>query len=310
MTTRVTSAGAIVSLFPAATELVFALGAGDRLGGVTHECDHPEAARRLPRVTRGAIDALDAGAPPAEVDAAVAAAAAGGGALFALDEARIAAIAPALILTQALCDVCAVREDDVRALAARLSPVPRVVTLAASTFDDVVASIGVVAAAIGAEDEGEELAAGIRVRLRSVHDTLKAARAPRPRVAVLEWTDPPYVAGHWVPDMVRRAGGADALAEAGAHSVRTTAEQVRHGAPDLLVLAPCGYDVERARLEGRRLLDHPDWGWARSLPAWAMDGNALTSRPGPRLCDGVETMARIFHPSLFSPVDPRHARHL
>jgi iron complex transport system substrate-binding protein len=133
---------------------------------------------------------------------------------------------------------------------------------------------------------------------------LKGAGAPRPRVAVLEWTDPVYAAGHWVPDMVRRAGGIDVLATAGEHSRLCSAEDVRAAAPDLLLFAPCGFSLARAIDEAHATLARPEWAWARGLRLAAMDGNALTSRPGPRLVDGIEVMARLFNPSLFSPIAP------
>jgi iron complex transport system substrate-binding protein len=137
-----------------------------------------------------------------------------------------------------------------------------------------------------------------------VHEVLKAARAPRPRVAVLEWTDPVYAAGHWVPDMVRRAGGIDVLATAGEHSRVCSVEEVRAAAPDLLLFAPCGFPLARAVDEAHATLARPEWEWARGLRLAAMDGNAFTSRPGPRLVDGIEVMARLFNPSLFSPLAP------
>ena len=305
MTNRVGGARRVVALFPAATEIVAALGAWERLVGVTHECDYPALVRALPRVTTGRVDYA---APPADVDALVSAAAGEGASLFTIDRDRIVALAPDLVITQGLCDVCAVSDGDVSTVAALLSPEPAILSLSATRFDDVLASIAAVATALDCEDEGRELLAGLRVRLRQVHETLARARAPRPRVAVIEWTDPPYIAGHWVPDMLRRAGGVDALAVAGAHSRRCTADELRAAAPDVLVVAACGYDCRRSAEEGLRLLHDPAWAWARSLPAWAMDGNALTSRPGPRLCTGIEVMARMLHPGLFTPVDPDSAR--
>ncbi|MEX2182368.1 MAG: ABC transporter substrate-binding protein [Gemmatimonadaceae bacterium] len=292
----------VVSLLPAATEIVAALGAADRLVGVTHECDHPPEVTSLPRVTTSAVDAR---ADAADVDAAVRTLAGSGGALFRLLEERIRELAPDLILTQALCEVCAVMEGDVRALAARLSPSPRVITLAATSLDSVLEDIIVVGAALDAADEAEEVVAGARARMRRVHGTLKAAHAPRPRVAVIEWTAPPYAAGHWVPEMVRRAGGVDVLAAPGAHSVAVTADAVAAADPEVVVLAPCGYGLARAVAEGAQLLARPEWVWARERRVWAIDANAFTSRPGPRLVHGVELLARCFHPTLFSTADRR-----
>jgi iron complex transport system substrate-binding protein len=301
----------IVSLLPAATEIVAALGALDSLVGVTHECDHPGAVRSLPRVTSSAVDAPSGGDRSADagaVDARVRELSAAGAALFALDEALLARLRPDVVLTQALCEVCAVSETDVRALAARLDPAPRVVTLAGTTIDGVLdEDVAGVARAIGRAEAGAALADELRGRLRLVHETLKAARAPRPRVAVIEWTDPVYAAGHWVPDMVRRAGGVDALARPGEHSTTRPVAAVAAAAPDVLIFAPCGYDAARAAAEARRVLARPEWAWAAHLPAWAVDANAYVSRPGPRLVDGVELFARVMHEGLFGRPDADRA---
>jgi iron complex transport system substrate-binding protein len=274
----------VVSLLPGATEMVAALGGLEHLVGITHACDHPPVvASRAVVTARGASG-------------------------FTLHEDRIRALHPDLILTQALCEVCAVSETDVRALAARLDPVPRIVTLAATTLEGVLDEMRDVGTALGLADEAEEFAAGALARLRAVHETLKAAKAPRPRVAVIEWGDPLYAAGHWMPGMIRRAGGVDVLASAGAHSVIVTHEAVRAADPEVVVIAPCGYDVAGAAMEGARLLAQDAWAWARARRVFAIDANALTSRPGPRLVDGVEVLARCFNPSLFSPLDPSFAR--
>ena len=140
--------------------------------------------------------------------------------------------------------------------------------------------------------------------MRTVHETLKAAKAPRPRVAVIEWGEPLYVAGHWMPEMIKRAGGVDVLAKPGEHSVTVTMEQLRAADPEVIVIAPCGYDLLRAVQEGERLLALPDWQWARARRIFALDANAFASRPGPRLVDGIEILTRLFNPRLFSPVDP------
>jgi iron complex transport system substrate-binding protein len=300
----VTAAMRVVSLLPSATEIVAALGAIESLVGITHECDHPaQVASRL-RVTTSVVDGE---ASPGAVDSQVRTLVSAGTPLYSLDERRIRDLKPDLILTQALCDVCAVMETDVRALAARLSPAPRVVSLSAANLDGVFADIAAVAGAIGRPDEGEELIAGLHARIRTVHDTLRAARAPRPRVAMIEWTDPIFAGGHWVPEMIRRAGGIDALAPDGGHSKVVTVAAVAAARPDVVLFAPCGYGVERAAAEARRLLASPAWSFADDCAVWAIDGNALTSRPGPRLVDGIEVMARIFNPSLFSPVDAAYA---
>ena len=294
----------VVSLLPAGTEIVAALGAFEHLVGVTHECDHPRAAMSRARVTSSAIDAArSAGA----VDAQVRALSTAGASLFTLNESLIAALRPDVILTQALCDVCAVSETDVRTLAARLSPLPQVVTLSGTTIDGVFDDIARVAAALGCRDEAEELLDGLRMRLRHVHETLKAARAPRPRVAVIEWTDPVYVAGHWVPEMVRKAGGVDVVATAGAHSETVDAAAVQRADPEVLFVSPCGYDATRAAREAAWLMARDEWAWARARRVWALDANGIVSRPGPRLVDGVETMAAAMHPGLFPVPMSEHA---
>jgi iron complex transport system substrate-binding protein len=288
-----------VSLLPAGTEIVAALGALDGLVGVTHECDYPAEVRSRAQVTSSTVDGESA---PGAVNGQVRALAQGGSPLFTLHERTIAALRPELVLTQALCDVCAVSETDVRALVRRLRPEPRVVTLSASTLDGVFDDVAHVAAALGATDAGDRLLGELRGRLRLVHDTLKAARAPRPRVAVVEWTDPVYAAGHWVPEMVRRAGGVDALATPGEHSRPRTASEVCAAEPEVILVAPCGYGVVRAAREAARLLDEDAWAWARDRRVWAVDANGLVTRPGPRLVDGVELFARIFNPGLFPPL--------
>ncbi|MDH5235213.1 MAG: ABC transporter substrate-binding protein [Gemmatimonadota bacterium] len=297
----------VVSLLPSATEMVAALGALETLVGVTHACDHPPMVASRLRVTRSAVSGTEA---PGIVDAQVRAIAASGEPLYTLLEDRIRRLHPDLLLTQALCEVCAVMETDVRALAARLEPPPRVLTLSASSLDGVFDDLTRVGAALDRADEAEEFLAGARARLRAVHDTLKAARAPRPRVAVIEWGEPVYAAGHWVPEMVRRAGGVDALAKPGAHSVVVDLAAVRAADPEVLLVAPCGYDLARAAAEGDRLLALDDWAWARAKRVWAVEANALVSRPGPRLVDGIECFARIFNPSLFTPIEPEFARPL
>jgi len=227
--------------------------------------------------------------------------------LFTIYAERIRTLRPDVLLTQRLCDVCAVSETDVRALAATMLPAPRVVALAGTGIDSVIADISAVADALDLRDEAEELLDGLRARLATVHGTLKRAAAARPRVAVIEWGDPVYAAGHWVPEMVRRAGGEDVLAKPGEHSRLCEAAAVQASGPSVLVIAPCGYGLARARDEAQRLLARPEWSWARACAVWAMDSNGLVSRPGPRLIDGVETLARIMHPSLFGPPLDTHA---
>jgi len=294
----------VVSLLPAATEIVAFLGASEHLVGITHECDYPDVVRSRARVTTSAIPHTS---DPAEIDAAVKELSGEGHALFTLDEPRIKALHPDVLLTQALCDVCAVRETDVQALAQRLTPNPRVVTLGGETLDGIYADISAVAGALDAESDAEELLIGLRDRVKHVHDTLFGARAPRPRVALIEWTSPIYIAGHWGPEQIKRAGGVDVLGVAGAHSVTVGMDALKASEPEYVLIAPCGYSLAAAATEARQLLTMPEWEWLKGRQVWALDANALVSRPGPRVVDGIEAMARIFNPMLFSSLDKRHA---
>lgn len=294
----------VISLLPAASEIVATLGASEHLVGITHECDYPQTLTSRARVTQSSIPRH---AAPATIDAAVRSQHETGAPLFTLDQERIRALHPDVILTQALCDVCAVSETDVRALAASLDPMPAIITLGGSSLDGVYADIRAVAHALGVDDEADELLAGLQERVRHVHETLKAARAPRPRVAVIEWTDPLYIAGHWVPEQIKRAGGINVLGALGAHSTTFTMDALRDAAPDVLLFAPCGYTLDAAVREAHECLRRPEWQWASRCAVYALDANSLTSRPGPRVVAGIETMAALFNPDCFPPADPQHA---
>jgi iron complex transport system substrate-binding protein len=295
----------VVSLLPAATEIVAALGAERELVGVSHECDHPPSVRSHLRVTSAAIASHRSSS---EIDREVRERSEAGGSLFAIDDAAIAATHPDVLLTQALCEVCAVSEHDVRAIASRLSPSPDVVTLGGATLDGVFEDIRRVASALGRRDEAEALLASFDQRIRLVHERLAAARAPRPRVATIEWTDPVFLAGHWTPEIIRRAGGTDALVRAGEHSRNATVAEIEAAGPELLIVAPCGFELTRALDEADALLRQQEWRWAHSLPVWVLDGNALLSRPGPRLVDAVEVLASVMHPNLFGTPADGYAR--
>jgi len=262
--------------------------------------------RALPRATRSA---LPAGAAPGDVDAAVRALVAEGRPLFAVDEALVEALAPDVLLTQAVCDVCAVSERDVCAVAERIGArngardgardgasgvAPRVVTLGATTLDGVLADVERVAAALGVPDAGRALVEAARARLARVAE--RVAGAARPRCAIVEWTAPVFLAGHWGPEMVARAGGVDVLGVAGAHSVTVELARLAATDPEVVVIAPCGYALDAAAAEARSLLDRPEWGWLAGRAVWALDANAYLSRPGPRLVDGVELLAALLHP--------------
>jgi iron complex transport system substrate-binding protein len=286
----------VISFLPSATEIVAALGELDAIVGVSHECDFPPDVRAREIVTSSAIDSH---ASPGEIDVAVRGFVESGRPLYEVREERVRELAPDVMVTQVVCDVCAVSEGDVRALASRLAPRPEVVTLGATTLDGIFDDIRRVAAALGVADRADVLIDQARERMRRIHETLRAARAPRPRVAVIEWTDPVFAAGHWVPEMIHRAGGIDVLAKPGEHSTTRTIDTVRDADPDIILVAPCGFDLERATADADRMLASPDWSWARSKAAWAIDANSFLSRPGPRVVDGIELLAAIMHPSLF-----------
>jgi iron complex transport system substrate-binding protein len=293
----------IISLFPAATEIVCALGAADSLVGISHDSDYPAELLHpgIPRVTRSTIDG---DAAPAEIDRMVRVADTLGESLHVLDATAIAELEPDLIITQGICDVCAIRESDVRIIAESLFEPPVVLSLSADSLEEMLNDIRRVGAAIERGQLAEALVTRLEDRLRKVHERLVAATVPRPRVAVLEWTDPIYNAGHWVPQMVRRAGGIEVLAKAGERSRVVTMEEVVAAKADTIIFAPCGYNAERAAAEGAKQLREKEWAWIAHRRAWAIDSGGLLSRPGPRLVDGVETLAEIFHPTVF----PRPAR--
>ena len=277
----------VVSLLPAATEIVAALGAGDWLVGVSHECDYPPAVQALPRVTRST---LDPSLPSGEIDRQMAAAQAAGTSPITIDTALLRRLAPDLIFAQSVCDVCAVGESALAAALTQLDARPTVVTLHAHDVEGVLADIGRVGAALDLADEAEELVLGMRYRFRAVGN--RTPRTPHPRVLVLEWLDPAYVAGHWVPELVAIAGGTDVGNRPGARSVARPWPELRALAPERVVIALCGFDVARARREAASVTD-PDGRALVQDGAAFIDGNAYTSRPGPRLADAAEVLARL-----------------
>ena len=278
----------VVSLLPAATEIVAALGAQGQLVGVSHECDFPPGVRSLPRVTGTAIDpALPSGA----IDRAMAEAKRAGISPITVDLKLMAQLRPDVLIGQSVCEVCAVGEGELARVVAELMPTPWVVTLHAHTLEGAFHDIAKVGEALELRDEAEELVDGLRYRLRRVGAQL-AAPQRKPRVLVLEWLDPPYVAGHWVPELVARAGGEDVGGTPGEPSRARPWRELAALAPDLVVVALCGFDVERARSELATVTDAD----ATSLlgrRTEVIDGNAYTSRPGPRLVDAAEQLSRL-----------------
>ncbi len=278
-----------MSLVPHATELCFALGLEAELIGVTHECDHPAAALALPQLTR---DRLAPGLRSAAIDAAVRERTGRGEAIYELDEQLLRELEPDLIITQALCPVCAVSVDDVRALAAELPSQPRVISLDPHTLGESLADIRTVAQATGRRDEAIALIARSAGRIDRVRLAVRGVR--RRTVAALEWLDPVFVAGHWTPQLIEYAGGADVLGFAGEPSQQLDWQTVAAAEPEVVIVMPCGYDAPRALEEARAHADR--LAELRANRIVAVDGSAYFSRPGPRLIDGLELLAHILYP--------------
>ena len=281
----------IVSLVPSATEMLFALGVGDEVTAVTHECDHPPEALDLPKVTR---DVIGPGLPPDEIDRAVRELTEEGRAIYELDEHALRSLAPDLIVTQALCAVCAVSYDDVRAIAERMDPPPEVLALDPHTLGEVLGDVRTLAQATDAKDAGVDLVQDAAARIDRVR--LAVRDAPPVAVAALEWLDPIYVAGHWTPQLIEYAGGIDVLGLPGERSQMRRWDEVAAAAPEVVVCMPCGYDAERALEEAESYAD--ELAELRARRVVAVDAAAYFSRPGPRLVDGLELMAHILHADL------------
>jgi iron complex transport system substrate-binding protein len=283
----------IVSLVPSATEMLFALGLGADLIAVTHECDYPPAAHELPRVTR---DVLPAGLSSAEIDAAVKERTLAGESIYALDEEMLRDLRPDLIVTQALCTVCAVSIDDVRALAEKLDSRPQVISLDPHTMGEVLGDARTLAQATDRKDVAVDLIREASDRIDRVRLGVRDAR--RPRVAALEWLDPPFAAGHWTPQLIEFAGGEDVLGFAGEASEERSWEEVAAAQPDVVIVMPCGYDAEIAYREAE--MHRAQLAALGAGEVVAVDAAAYFSRPGPRLVDGLELLAHILHPERFA----------
>ncbi len=281
----------IVSLVPSATEMLFALGLGDDVVAVTHECDYPEAAQGLPRITR---DVLPSGLTPAQIDAAVRERTLGGGSIYQLDDALLRELEPDLIVTQSLCAVCAVSADDVRAIAQEIASHPQVISLDPHTVGEVLGDARTLAQATGAKDAAVALIRDASARVDRIRLAVRGAR--RPRVAALEWLDPPFAAGHWTAQMIEYAGGEDVLGFPGEHSEQRSWEEVVAAQPDIVIVMPCGYDAEIAHREAEMHRDELAAIGAGEVVA--VDAAAYFSRPGPRIVDGLELLAHIIHPEL------------
>jgi iron complex transport system substrate-binding protein len=272
----------VITLLPAATEIVAALGAVDQLVGISHECDYPDAVRELPRVTTTIIDVQQ---PAALIDADVRRLSHAGEPVIGIDVEHLRMLAPDLIITQNLCDVCAVADGQVHHLATAVQAPPRVVSLGARDLEGIWTDVRTVGSALDLEDRAEELVAGLESRISA----LRARPSGRTsRVLCIEWLDPPYIAGHWVPELVTAAGGRDVAAQPGSHSARTDWSGLPKLLPDHIVVMLCGFGIERARAELDALQDPTALELMRRIPTWIIDGNAFTSRPGPRVVHAAE----------------------
>lgn len=293
----------IVSLLPSATEILFDLGLGDQVVGVTFECDFPAEAKSKRIVS---TSALPENLTPSEIDAVVKERMAAGEDLYRLDRGAFADLDPDLVITQDLCAVCAVDVSEVDEALAFLACSADVVTLDPMSLEQVIDSIATVAVATGTERRASEIQTESRQRLAQVAESLAAA--PRPRVLVLEWADPAFTAGHWVPDLVEAAGGESVLGRPGENSVGVEWEGIAASGADIVVVSPCGFRLEGAAEQAETLVAQGN------LPAdaqvWAIDADAFMVRPGPRVVEGVEVLATIFHPELRGPAHPAKARRI
>jgi iron complex transport system substrate-binding protein len=288
----------ICSLLPSATEILYALRLGESVAGVTHECDFPAEAAQKPVLIRPRVDP---DAAPKEIDRRVTELVSRGESIYSVDAELLASLRPDLIITQDLCHVCAASPDDLATALTRLPKQPQVLSLSPHSLADVWWDIRRVGAATRTAGEAEALAAERSAKVVAIAARAKAA-ASRPRVLCLEWLDPFYVGGHWVPEMVAAAGGEDVLGRAGEPSFRVTAEDIAHSDAEVIVVMPCGYNAARVAADFRSTTFPESWS---DLPAlrhrkiFAVDANGYFSRPGPRLAEGVEILAHLLHPEMF-----------
>lgn len=285
----------VVSLLPSATEIVYALGLGDDLVGVTFECDEPPAARTEKTIVVGGRDT--SGMTPGEIDSYVREQLESGRDLYTLHAEALAGLQPELILTQDLCRVCALPTDHVEEALGYLGCQADVLSLDPHTLDEVLASILAVGQRTGATERAAALVGDLRARLARVEQAV--ADRPRPAAALVEWVDPPFNAGHWIPDLITAAGGRAVAARPGVPSVETDWDTIAAAGPEVIIVAPCGYHLagaaEQARIVAQALPD---------IPVWAIDADGIVVRPGPRLVDGVEAIASILHPDVMPAAPP------
>src|SRR5580658_2082908 len=287
----------ICSLLPSATEVLFALGLGDSVAGVTHECDYPPEAARKPALISPRVDP---NAKSDDLDRSVRELMARGESLYAVRDDLLGEIEPDLIITQDLCHVCAASPDDLASALAKMQKQPRILTLQPHTLADVWNDIRRIGEATGKSREADEFAKRQERKVEAVRARMNGA-ASRPRVACIEWLDPIYVGGHWVPEMVEAAGGIDVLGRAGQPSITVTSDRVIAAKPDVIVVMPCGYNVKHTEDELRRTPLPPEWNQlaaVRENRVFIVDANSYFSRSGPRLADGVAILANLLHPNV------------
>jgi iron complex transport system substrate-binding protein len=302
-----TPSSKICSLLPSATEIVFALGLGDQLVAVTHECDFPPEAAALPVITKSTLDHRTHGSR--EIHNHISSVVHAGSSIYALDQGLLERLEPALILTQELCDVCAVSYDVVEAAVHRLEGPHRILSLEPTSLGGILETLTQVGEATGAQERAAAVVRGLQERIDQIAARAQTASV-RSRVFAMEWLDPPFTAGHWVPEMIRLAGGRDELAQEGRPSFQITWSRITDYDPEIIVLMPCGFTLERTVEEFRRVRLPDEWaslGAARSGHVYAVNGSAYFNRPGPRIVEGLKILAEIMRPELFPRVMPPEA---
>jgi iron complex transport system substrate-binding protein len=299
----------ICSLLPGATEVVAALGLSDDLVAISHECDYPPEIRPKPVIIKSAVDPQRTSSPA--IDRQVRETMRNGDGLYRIDESLLNSVSPDLIITQSLCDVCAVTPTEVQRALAGLKRKPRILSLDPTDLESVLRGIEAIGSATGSDAQARRLVQGLRNRIARVQALVR--EEPQRRATCIEWLEPLYCAGHWVPEMVSLAGGVDLLATAGAPSARIAWEQVVVATPGVLVLMPCGFSIDRTCSELDLLTSRPGWNdlpAVRNKEVYAVEGAAYFNRSGPRLVDGVELLAALFHPHRFGKRFPEGARRI
>ena len=297
----------ICSLLPSATEIVFALERGDKLVAVTHECDFPPEAARLPVITRSALDHRTQGSR--EIHNHISSAVHVGSSIYVLDQALLERLNPDLILTQELCDVCAVSYEIVEKAVHRLEGHRRILSLEPTSLGGILETVKQVGEATGAQERAGAIVRELQERLDRIAARAQTASS-RPRVFAMEWLDPPFTAGHWVPEMIRLAGGRDELAREGRPSSQIDWSRIADYDPEIIILMPCGFTLERTSEEFAGVTLPDEWlglRAVRSKHVYAVNGSAYFNRPGPRIVEGLEILAEILHPELFPRMMPRGA---